>query len=89
LERKLDALLADPELLQRTPVRDLVLSYAVTLDQERASRSECPVVRETAKITIADALAAVEAAKSECFGKVKRAGCASPSHGVSSIQEVG
>jgi hypothetical protein len=89
LEAKLDILLEDPAALAKATVKDLCLTFAITTDQQRAALAECPRVRETAKITIQDALDAIETAKSECFGKVKRADCASLSRGVSSIQEVG
>ena len=62
-EEKLDHVLGDPEALQRTPVRDLVLAYQITLDQQRHALAACPTPPRTRRVTLEDAREAIEAAK--------------------------
>ena len=63
-EEKLDRILDDPETLDRTPMREFVLAYRVTLDQQRAALAECPSPTPTRSgVTLADAKKAIEDAK--------------------------
>ena len=62
-EEKLDHVLGDPETLQRTPVRDLVLAYQITLDQQRTALAACPTPTRTSRLTLEDARKAIKDAK--------------------------
>jgi hypothetical protein len=59
-EEKLDRILDDPETLDRTPMRDCVLAYQVTLDLQRAALAECPAPIRTSRVTLEDARKAIE-----------------------------
>ncbi len=63
-EEKLDRILDEPQTLDRTPMRDLLLAYKITIDQQRAALAECPSPTPTRSgITLADAKKAIEDAK--------------------------
>ena len=62
-EEKLDRILDDPETLDRTPVRDLVLAYQITLDQQRTALAACPTPTRTSRLTLEDARKAIKDAK--------------------------
>ena len=62
-EEKLDRILDDPEMLDRTPIRDFVLAYQVTLDQQRTALAACPTPARTTRVTLEDARKAIEDAK--------------------------
>lgn len=68
-EGKLDRVLDDPETLQRTPVRDLVLAYQVTLDQQRTALAACPTPTRTTSVTLEDAKKAIEQARNTVLAK--------------------
>ncbi len=63
-EEKLDRILDDPEMLDRTPIREFVLAYQVTLDQQRTALASCPTPTRTTRVTLEDARQAIENAKS-------------------------
>ncbi len=67
-EEKLDHVLGDPETLQKTPMRDLVLAYKVTLDQQRTALAPCPSPTRTIRVTLEDAREAIEDAKRTIAG---------------------
>ena len=63
-EEKLDRILDEPQTLDRTPMRDLLLAYKITIDQQRAALAECPSPTPTRSgVTLADAKKAIEDAK--------------------------
>ena len=62
-EEKLDRILGDREMLDRTPIREFVLAYQVTLDQQRTALAACPTPTRTTRVTLEDARKAIEAAK--------------------------
>ena len=62
-EQKLDRILDDPETLDRTPMRDFVLAYQVSLAQQRAALAACPTPTRTSRVTLEDARKAIEDAK--------------------------
>ena len=62
-EEKLDRILDDPEMLDRTPIRDFVLAYQVTLDQQRTALAACRTPVRTTRVTLEDARGAIEEAK--------------------------
>ena len=62
-EEKLDRILDDVELLNKTPLRELVLTYQVTLDQQRTALAACPTPTRTTRVTLEDARKAIEDAK--------------------------
>ena len=49
-EEKLDRILDDPEMLDRTPIREFVLAYQVTLDQQRTALAACPSQTRTTRV---------------------------------------
>jgi hypothetical protein len=55
-EEKLDRILGNPETLQRTPMRDLVLAYQITLDQQRTALAACPTPTQTSRVTLEEAI---------------------------------
>ena len=67
-EEKLDHVLGDPETLQKTPMRDLVLAYKVTLDQQRTALAPCPSPTRTIRVTLEDAREAIETARKTIAG---------------------
>ena len=62
-EEKLDRILDDVELLNKTSLRELVLAYQVTLDQQRTALAACPTPTRTTRVTLEDARKAIEEAK--------------------------
>ena len=62
-EEKLDRILDDPEMLDRTPIREFVLAYQVTLDQQRTALAACPSPTRTTRVTLEDARKAIEDAR--------------------------
>ena len=62
-EEKLDRILDDVELLNKTSLRELVLAYQVTLDQQRTALATCPTPTRTTRVTLEDATKAIEEAK--------------------------
>ena len=62
-EEKLDRILDDPEMLDRTPIREFVLAYQVTLDQQRTALASCPTPTRTTRVTLEDARKAIEDAR--------------------------
>ena len=63
-EEKLDRILDDVELLNRTPLRELVLTYQITLDQQRTALAACPTPTQMTRVTLEDARKAIEEANS-------------------------
>ena len=63
-EEKLDRILSDREMLDRTSIREFVMAYKITHDEERTVLAACPTPAPTrSKVTLEDAEAAIEAAK--------------------------
>ena len=62
-EEKLDRVLDDVELLNKTSLRELVLAYQVTLDQQRTALAACPTPTRTTRVTLEDARKAIEKAR--------------------------
>ena len=63
-EEKLDQILADREMLEKTPILGLIHAYQTAFDQERAALAARPTPTPTrSRITLADAKKAIEAAK--------------------------
>jgi hypothetical protein len=62
-EEKLDRILGDIETLDKTPIRELVIAYKVTLDQHHSALAECPSPSRTPKVTIEDVRKAIEDTK--------------------------
>ena len=62
-EEKLDRILDDPETLDRTPIREFVLAYQVTLDHQRTALAACPAPTRTKRVTLEDARQAIEEAR--------------------------
>ena len=62
-EEKLDRILDDVELLNKTSLRELVLAYQVTLDQQRTALAACPTPTRTTRVTLEDARKAIEKAR--------------------------
>ena len=50
-------------MLDRTPIRDFVLAYQVTLDQQRHALAACPTPARTSRVTLEDAREAIEEAR--------------------------
>ena len=50
-------------MLEKTPIRDLVFAYKVTLDQQRIALAACPTPTRTTRVTLEDARKAIEDAK--------------------------
>ena len=62
-EEKLDRILNDPEMFDRTLIREFVLAYQVTLDQQRTALAACPTPTRASRVTLEDARKAIEDAK--------------------------
>ena len=63
-EEKLDQILGDREMLEKTPILGLIHAYQTAFDQERAALAARPTPTPTrSRITLADAKKAIEAAK--------------------------
>jgi len=62
-EEKLDRILDDPEMLDRTPIREFALADQVTLDQQRTALAACRTPARTSRITLEEARKAIEEAK--------------------------
>jgi len=62
-EEKLDRILGDPEMLDRTPIREFVLAYKITLDQQCTALAACPTPTRTTTVTLEDARKAIEDAR--------------------------
>ncbi len=59
-EKKFDQILDDPETLDRTSMRDFVLAYQVTLDQQRTAVAACRTPTRTTRVTLKYARKAIE-----------------------------
>ena len=62
-EEKLDRILDDVELLNKTSLKELLLAYQVTLNQQQNALAACPSPTRTTKVTLEDARKAIEEAK--------------------------
>ncbi len=63
-EEKLDQILADREMLEKTPILGLIRAWQTASDQERAALAACPTPTPTrSRVTLEDARKAIEAAK--------------------------
>ena len=62
-EEKLDRILDDVGLLNKTSLRELALAYHVTLDQQRTALAACRTPVRTTRVTLEDARGAIEEAK--------------------------
>ena len=63
-EEKLDQILGDREVLEKTPILGLIRAWQTASDQERAALAARPTPTPTrSRITLADAKKAIEAAK--------------------------
>ena len=62
-EEKLDRILGDREMLDRTSIREFVMAYKITHDEERTALAACPTPARTSRVTLDDAKRASEAAK--------------------------
>ena len=63
-EEKLDQILGDREVLEKTPILGLIRAWQTASDQERAALAACPTPTPTrSRVTLEDAKAAIEAAR--------------------------
>jgi hypothetical protein len=63
LEAKLDHLMESEEAMSKANVRELVLCYGITSDQERMINCDAPVSAPDKKVSIEDAMLAIQQAK--------------------------